>query len=411
MSAVGSGDCLRDTLHRVLRGLSLHPMSRDVRGVLTGDSVREPEALPACVLRGAGPEGDAGGDGAPEQLRPRERDALHDGQCRARPQNGEGCLFLSLFTLSHSIIVPIQPLAAFLSGIEDIFATVEECTSTNNKEGRLSGSYATTQLQLISDQVENVREVNSFMTMTINRCIDFTKTTTGVKLTALHETIGLDETLRRPVKIMNGFQTKIGIQLNAIPRGICSQVITDKQWLQENILCLLSNAVKYSSSRGEVALSLTLVTTAGLKSNRSVERSSGGSGMDSPRRHDEENLLLFEVEDNGIGISEDMMQELFKPFKQAQRLTGGTGLGLYSLGLYSLGGYYGVQQRKDGREGSLFWFAIRYTPDETAVRDELLAVTSRDQSLMSSSPQQHWAARGCRKQPPFRRRSAWRVCP
>ena len=29
-------------------------------------------------------------------------------------------------------------------------------------------------------------------------------------------------------------------------KTICSQIITNKQWLQENILCLLSNAAKYS---------------------------------------------------------------------------------------------------------------------------------------------------------------------
>ncbi len=65
-------------------------------------------------------------------------------------------------------------------------------------------------------------------------------------------------------------------------------------------------------------------------------------------------------------------------------------MGLYSLAkrVEALGGYYGVQRRKDGREGSLFWFAIPYTPDETTVRDELLVVTPRDQSPMSSSPPQ-----------------------
>ena len=38
-------------------------------------------------------------------------------------------------------------------------------------------------------------------------------------------------------------------------------MITDKQWMQENVLCLLSNAVKYSSS-GEVTLSVSVTNTA-----------------------------------------------------------------------------------------------------------------------------------------------------
>ena len=42
---------------------------------------------------------------------------------------------------------------------------------------------------------------------------------------------------------------------------ICSHYIsTGKQWLQENILCLLSNAVKYSAEGSVFCVSLTLVT-------------------------------------------------------------------------------------------------------------------------------------------------------
>jgi len=41
--------------------------------------------------------------------------------------------------------------------------------------------------------------------------------------------------------------------------------------------------------------------------------------------------MMVTVEDEGIGIELDKRTELFQPFKQAQRLTGGTGLGLYSL--------------------------------------------------------------------------------
>jgi CheY-like chemotaxis protein len=76
-------------------------------------------------------------------------------------------------------------------------------------------------------------------------------------------------------------------------------------------------------------------------------------------------MLLFEVEDTGIGLSDEMMSNLFTPFKQAQRRAGGTGLGLYSLAkrIEALGGHYGVRRRRDGKEGSVFWFAIPYVPD------------------------------------------------
>ncbi len=93
------------------------------------------------------------------------------------------------------------------------------------------------------------------------------------------------------------------------------------------------------------------------------------------------------------------MATLFKPFKQAQRMAGGTGLGelhvqivfyfapsdlSYSStfidvnfffkhnpsGLYSLAkrieplkGNYGVMDRRDDKEGCIFWFEIPYKAD------------------------------------------------
>jgi CheY-like chemotaxis protein len=60
------------------------------------------------------------------------------------------------------------------------------------------------------------------------------------------------------------------------------------------------------------------------------------------------------------------MQTLFNPFKQAQRLAGGTGLGLFSLAkrVEALSGQYGVSRRPDGCQGSVFWFTIPYRPDQ-----------------------------------------------
>jgi hypothetical protein len=75
-------------------------------------------------------------------------------------------------------------------------------------------------------------------------------------------------------------------------------------------------------------------------------------------------LLLFEIEDHGIGISEEVISSLFSPFKQAQRLAGGTGLGLFSLAkrVEALDGMCGARRRKDGENGSVFWFWIPYDP-------------------------------------------------
>ncbi len=279
-------------------------------------------------------------------------------------------------------------------------------------------------MDAVQSCITNIRNTNSFMLMTINRCIDYTKASKGLKLVPRYETVDLLDALELPLSCMQNIQNRIVIACSTLPLGICSHIITDKQWLQENILCLLSNAVKYSTG-GKVSVTISLeeriadsitysqdgnsVTSDSNKINqrsgnevlsggRNVEegkdssssklsvRTMDNSSSNSSRGEsaglvlqpfqvmDRRNILRdkrlqqflrFEVEDTGIGMSEDAMASLFNPFKQTQRLAGGTGLGLYSLAkrLEALHGFYGVQKRRDGQQGSLFWFAIPYRPD------------------------------------------------
>lgn len=225
-------------------------------------------------------------------------------------------------------------------------------------------------IQSIESVMKNMKNINSFMIMTINRCIDYTKASKGIVLVAKHSSFPLAEALELPhncMKDMQESQTKI--ERAVISKDICSHVITDKQWLQENVLCLLSNASKYSS-HGVVTVTVSLSTINDIlepcNSPRPFDKS-----IDQESNGDKDNrLILIEVEDNGIGIAPEIRGKLFNPFKQAQRLAGGTGLGLYSLAkrVEALNGYYGVNDRKDGEQGSLIWFAIPYRPDPMTAR-------------------------------------------
>jgi CheY-like chemotaxis protein/signal transduction histidine kinase len=147
--------------------------------------------------------------------------------------------------------------------------------------------------------VKNISNTNAFMLMTINRCIDYTKASRGLKLIPKMETIDLSETIQLPLECMKNIQEKIQIfyepttlpvttntvsdtpWTQPVSTDICSHIITDKQWLQENLLCLLSNAVKYSND-GIVNISVYLTqvekpkTTSTLK--RFQSRRKGGNG-------------------------------------------------------------------------------------------------------------------------------------
>eukprot|EP00981_Chlorochromonas_danica_P000884 scaffold212_cov174-Ochromonas_danica.AAC.10 len=329
------------------------------------------------------------------------------------------------------------PLTSFLSGIE-IISDISLETQRKIKEDGIDANELNENISSVLKCVTNIRNTNSFMLMTINRCIDYTKASKGLKLIPKHETIDLVETLLLPLNCMKDIQQRVSIVLEPIPPEICSHVITDKQWLQENVLCLLSNAVKYSSG-GEVKVELKIIDEEpsrftdeqtddtllgkactmfgvgrikGRKSDiqvapLSIERSQSSeadfsvlsrfrnasydssSTFNRPRTWSEyrncSSYLCIEVEDHGIGLSEDAMSNLFSPFKQAQRLAGGTGLGLYSLArrVEALNGFYGVSNRRDGGQGCLFWFSIPYRPDcisSGSIRKSLL----RRQDLLTS---------------------------
>jgi CheY-like chemotaxis protein/signal transduction histidine kinase len=289
----------------------------------------------------------------------------------------------------------LKPLASFLAGMDFITQVIADANFKKN-----SNTFTLVDMDdyisSISSCITNLRNINSFMLMTINRCIDYTKASKGVKLVPRYETIDLVETLLLPINCMKDIQQRIPVVLEPMEEEVCSHIITDKQWLQENVLCLLSNAVKYSnegtvsirvkkifmdhqgniidnknsnnensynrmsdlSKKNELSISIRPVQAVESPSNPNIN-------LAFPKRHMEH--LLIEVEDHGIGLSYEEMSSLFSPFKQAQRLAGGTGLGLFSLAkrAEALGGKCGVRRRRDEEEGSLFWLCIPYKPDFT----------------------------------------------
>ena len=120
-------------------------------------------------------------------------------------------------------------------------------------------------------------------------------------------------------------------------------VKADDKRLRQVLLNLLGNAVKFTD-RGEIILRVQRML--------SLRPGKDGEAM----AH-----LRFEVQDSGIGMSDDQLARIFQPFEQVsevRRREAGTGLGLaISQQLIRLMGG-NIQVKSQLGRGSLFWFEL-----------------------------------------------------
>ena len=124
--------------------------------------------------------------------------------------------------------------------------------------------------------------------------------------------------------------------LTALPNAVTA----DEQRLRQVLINLLSNAIKFTDQGGVV-----------LKV--------GAMDANYPTR------LRFQIEDTGIGIAPEHLQEIFLPFQQVgdrHRMMEGTGLGLaISRRLVQLMGG-DLQVHSTPEQGSIFWFELDLQP-------------------------------------------------
>jgi signal transduction histidine kinase/transcriptional regulator with GAF, ATPase, and Fis domain/CheY-like chemotaxis protein len=193
----------------------------------------------------------------------------------------------------------------------------------------------------------------------INDILDFSKIEAG-KMKIESITFNPYNVLKNIVEMFIDKTEKKGIFLNlVIDESVPDILIGDPLRLRQVIVNLMSNAVKFTE-KGEIELSV------------SVEKISFG-------RVD----LKFLVSDTGIGISDNMKNDLFSSFSQADDSTtrqyGGTGLGLsISKKLMELmGGKIWIES--EPQKGSKFYFKLSFLSEyklsqKNAPRKEVPAI-------------------------------------
>lgn len=191
--------------------------------------------------------------------------------------------------------------------------------------------------RLDKEQIEYVRQIRygaDVLLALVNDILDFSKLKSH-KL--LIENIPFNvKTLTENVAHLIGIEAynkEIEVVTDIDYKNIPDTVLGDPTRIQQILLNLLKNAVKFTNC-GYIHLELS---------------------------RQEENLL-FQVTDSGIGVDEKKMSSLFKSYYQGDssftRKYGGSGLGLAicKLLVQKMNGKIGVKKNPYG--GSIFWFSI-----------------------------------------------------
>lgn len=197
----------------------------------------------------------------------------------AEAANRAKSMFLA--NMSHELRTPLNAIIGFAEMIQMLKTRPER-----NQE------YAT-----------YISESGKHLLAVINDVLDYSKIEAG-KRDLDHEKLDLPGLVDAVAPMINFQLREKKIRLQTDFQG-ATEIVGDKQALKQVLLNLLSNAVKFSHPEGRIGIT---------------------------GKPDELGNYVLEVQDEGIGISENQMSEILKPFHQErneyQADGGGTGLGL-----------------------------------------------------------------------------------
>ncbi|MBT9493787.1 MAG: response regulator [Paucibacter sp.] len=224
------------------------------------------------------------------------------------------------------------------------------------------------------EQVPRLDKINSagqHLLSLINAILDLSKIEAGrVQLEQIDFHLG---GLLNQVEalIADAAQSK-GLKIVLINEGVPDWLNGDPTRLRQALLNYAGNAIKFTET-GAVKLRVRRLPQLQLQHSPDASL--------APAAADEALLLRFEVEDSGVGLSEEAVGRLFQIFEQADasitRKHGGSGLGLVITQrlAHLMGGEAGVSSRLGA--GSIFWFTAWLRPGQ-ADRPELAVQTGAD---------------------------------
>ena len=106
------------------------------------------------------------------------------------------------------------------------------------------------------------------MVAAINRGQDYMKASNNMALVPANGTFELANTVSMTYRcVRSTIPTGRHLVIHPLPADLCPMIISDSHWLLENLLCLTSNAIKYSDS-GDINLIVTMEPTSTIIKDR-----------------------------------------------------------------------------------------------------------------------------------------------
>ncbi len=248
---------------------------------------------------------------------------------KAEAANHAKSIFLE--NMSHELRTPLNAIL----GYADILKSKTETTSS---------SYA---------GLDIIKHSGEYLLTLINDILDLAKIEAG-KLELVPAPFQLDTFLQQIIGIIRSRAESKDLSLTYESLSpLPAVVVADETRLRQVLLNLLGNAVKFSDE-GSVVL-----TVQALDEDKDKE--------------DDVTTLRFRVDDTGVGIAENALEQIFRPFNQAgevSKRSQGTGLGLTISHriVQQMGGQLLVESEL-GR-GSSFWFDVSLPVTEAVIPQE-----------------------------------------